>query len=214
MTQIVVREQDITLEEKALSYPNQAKQLIINNPDDYTTAGEFVKTVDGLVKEVHAAFDDNISKAHTLHKSLIAEMNRHLAPLQTAKTMARTLMISWDKEQEQKRRQEEMRLRELARKAEEEAQLAAALEAEAAGQPEEAQAIMEEEVYVPPIIIPKQTPKVEGVQFRTTWKFRIKNEGLIPRGFMLPDMVKIGSVVRATKENHGIPGIEAYSERS
>jgi hypothetical protein len=202
------------LETSVLSYPDKARQLTINNPDDYRIAGEFVKAVDALGKEVEASFGPQIDQAHKLHKSLIAERDRHLKPLTEAKTYARRLMVSYDQEQERKRREEEMRLRELARKAEEEAKLAAAIEAEAAGQQEEAQAILEEEVYVPPIIIKNETPKVQGVQFRTTWKFRVVDQRKIPAEYLIPDMVKIGAVVRAMKGMTNITGIEVYSEKA
>jgi hypothetical protein len=202
------------LETKALSYPDKARQLTINNPDDYRIAGEFVKAVDALGKEVEASFSPQIAQAHALHRSLIAERDRHLKPLTEAKTYARRLMVAYDQEQERKRREEEIRLRELARKAEEDAKLAAALDAEASGQTEEAQAILEEPVYVPPIIIKNETPKVQGVQFRTVWKFRVVDQRKIPAEYLIPDMVKIGAVVRALKQMTTIPGIEVYSEKS
>lgn len=201
------------LEEKALSFPDRARQLTINTPDDYLAAGEFIKTVDALGKEIEASFNPQIDSAHRLHKSLIAERDRHLKPLKEAKATTKGLMIGWDKAQEEKRRQEEARLREEARKREEEAKLQAALEAEANGQQEEAAAILEEEVYVPPVILEKETPKVAGVVFRTVWKFRITDEQKLPRAYLTPDTVKIGQVVRAMKGSTNIPGVEAYEEK-
>ena len=111
------------LETTVLSYPEKAKELTISSAQDYTAAGEFVKAVDGLIKEVEDSFKPQIYQAHKLHKSLVAEMNRHLTPLETARTMARGLMIGWDRLQEMKRREEEARLQDLARKVEEEAKI-------------------------------------------------------------------------------------------
>ena len=81
------------------------------------------------------------------------------------------------------------------------------------GEQEEAEAILQEPVYVPPIIIKKETPKVQGVQFRTVWRFRIFDEELVPREFMRPDEIRIGAVVRAMKGATRIPGVEAYEEK-
>ena len=202
------------LETKALSFPDQARQLVINSPVDYVQCGEFVKAVDALGKEVDASFSPQIAQAHALHRSLIAEMNRHLTPLQTAKTIARGLMIGWDRLQEMKRREEEARLQDLARKVEEDAQLVAALAAEAAGLEDEAEAILKEEIYVPPIIVKKDVPKVNGVRFQTVWRWRIKDLSKIPREYFLLDEVKIGAVVRGLKwAGEVIPGIESYSEK-
>jgi hypothetical protein len=214
MQQLAVREPDLSLETKALSYTDRAKKLTIYSSLDYTVAGEFVKAVDALGKEVEASFGPQIAQAHTLHRSLIAERDRHLKPLAEAKQYARRLMVSYDQEQERKRREEESRLQKLARKAEEDAKLQEAIAAEAAGQTEEAQAILEEEVYVPPVIVKKDVPKVSGVQFRTVWKWRVKDIKKVPLEYLMMDEVKIGSVVRARKqEGEVIPGIEAWSEK-
>ena len=213
MPQAEMKEYSV-LETTVLSYPDKAKQLTIKTPYDYTVAGEFVKAIGALKKEVEESFRPQILQAHNLHKSLIREMDRHLEPLQIASLTVRRLMISWDAHQELLRREEELLLQELARKAEEEAQLAAALEAEANGQKEEAEAIMDEPVYVPPIIVKKDVPKVAGVVFRTIWKWRLNDIKKVPDDYKILDEVKIGAVVRARKQvGEVIPGIEAYSEK-
>ena len=39
------------------------------------------------------------------------------------------------------------------------------------------------------------------------------DQGKIPAAYLVPDMVKIGAVVRAMKGTTNIPGVEAYEER-
>lgn len=202
------------LETRALTLPEQAQTIIIKTPNDYLTAGEFVKQMDALLLEIDGAYDDNILAAHKLHKGLIAKKKTYYDPPSSARKSVRKLMTDWDTEQEKKAKEEETRLRDLARKAEEDAKLQEAIAAEAAGHQEEAQAIMEEEVYVPPIIIQNDTPKVQGVQFRVTWKFKVVDQRKIPAEYLLPDLVKIGAVVRAMKGSTNIPGIEVYSEKA
>ena len=201
------------LETTALSYPDKAKQLTISSAQDYTAAGEFVKSVDGLIREVEGSFKPLIEKAHMTHKAMIAEMNRHLTPLQTAKTMARGLMIGWDRLQEMKRREEEARLQDLARKVEEDAKIQTAFKAAVEGRTVW-RYILNEEIYVPPIIVKKDVPKVNGVRFQTVWRWRIKDLSKIPREYFLLDEVKIGAVCRGLKQaGEVIPGIESYCER-
>ena len=73
---------------------------------------------------------------------------------------------------------------------------------------------MEEPVYVPPIIVKKEVPKVQGVQFRTVWRFRILDRKKIPLEYWALDEAKIGAVVRGLKRpGEVIPGVEAYSEK-
>jgi len=64
------------------------------------------------------------------------------------------------------------------------------------------------------VIVKKDVPKVQGVQFRTVWKYRIKDREKIPSEYWLIDEVKIGAVVRSLKrEGEVIPGVEAYAEK-
>lgn len=201
------------VESQALTIPEQADTLMITDSVTYTRAGEFWKEIRAMRGKVAATFDPLVKQAHELHRETLAKKNEIDRPLEAAEKKVKRLMADYDREQERKRREEEDRLREIARKQEEERRLAEALAAEAAGEKEEAEAILEEEVYIPPPVVPKATPKVEGVSFRTAWKFRIVNESAIPRNYMVPDTVKIGGVVRAMKSATNIPGVEVYEER-
>lgn len=199
--------------EKALSIVDQAEAVQVTDPASYTAAGELFKAIVEMMKEVDSTFDPIIEAAHRSHKAALAQKKKYYDPLDKAKRGVKGLMGAYDQEQERKRREEESRLREIARKEEEDRKLAEALAAEAAGEKEEAAAIIEEPVYVPPVVIKKDVPKVEGLSFRTVWKFRIVNESALPRAYMKPDEVKIGGVVRSMKGATNIPGIEAYEER-
>lgn len=136
------------------------------------------------------------------------------------------------RKEEAERRRVELERLETERKAEEDRLMEAAAAAEKAGDAkraeelaaaaitatdaaaDEAAFIMSEPVYVAPVVLPKETPKLAGGPvYRTIWKFRIYDVGRIPRQYLVPDEVKIGQVVRALKKEHGIMGVEAYEER-
>jgi len=76
---------------------------------------------------------------------------------------------------------------------------------------------LEEEVYVPPVIVKRDVPKVSGVRFTTVWKWRRKNGfdiNKVPREWLMLNEVKIGAQIRLWKrEGEVIPEIEAYSEK-
>lgn len=55
-------------------------------------------------------------------------------------------------------------------------------------------------------------PAADGVQYRSTWKFRIVDETQIPREYLMPDHKLIEGHVRHKKGSTVIPGIEAYEE--
>jgi len=69
------------------------------------------------------------------------------------------------------------------------------------------------EVKVKPSI-----PKMAGIKGRTDWKFRIVDASSVPRQWLKPDELKIGSFVRSVKNKKqaefSIPGIEVWSEDS
>jgi len=167
-----------------------------------------------LLKEIDEGYDDIIKAAHQLHKKAVARKAEYYSPVEAGVKHTKGLMEKFDREQEAIRQAEERRLREIARKEEEERLLQEAIEAEANGETDISEAILEEPIYVPPVVVQKEILKVNGgPTYRTVWKFRIKNVNQIPREYMTPNEIRIGAVVRAMKDQTAIPGIEVYSER-
>jgi len=198
---------------RALTIIEQAHAITIRDSEDYTRAGDLWKSIKDLKEQVNETFSPIISKAHAAHKEALAQKAKIFDPLDAAGRIVKKVMERYDTAQEAIRQAEERRLREIARKAEEERLLMEAIAAEAAGEKEEATAIMEAPVYVAPVVVPKEVPKVQGVSFRTIWRYRITDERKIPREYLKPDDVKIGQVVRALKNQTNLPGIETYEER-
>lgn len=200
--------------ERALSVPDRAKLIIISDNHTLEQAGDILVVIKGLRKEVDAAFDPIISKAHAAHKEAVAQKKRADAPLVEAEGYLKPQISRYYDEQERIRLEAERQAQAEARKLAEEEQLRAAEEAEAAGDKEEAEAILEEPTVAPVVVIPKAVPKVEGISQRTVWKFRIKDEEKIPRKYMMPDKAAIGKVATGLKSKANIPGIEVYPETS
>lgn len=198
--------------ERALTVPEQAKAITITTSDDYVRAGELLLVIKDIRKEIDATFDPIIKKAHETHKEAVAQKKKVDAPLVEAEGIIKPRIAAYMAEQERIRREEEARLREIARKEEEERRLLEAIAAEESGQKEEATAILEEPAYVAPVIVPKTTPKVQGISMQKRWTFRIVNPSLIPREYLTIDEQKIGAVVRALKDQASIPGVEVYAE--
>jgi len=211
------------VEEKALTIVDQAKAVKVTDAETYTAAGSLWKAIGEMIKEVKDTFDPICEAQHLAHKKAVEKRAKYLDPLTAAQKSVKQLMSSYDLEQEKIRQAEQRRLEEIARKqaeeqalldaiaAEEEAKRNGATKEEAA---QESAAIMEEPIFVAPVVIPKAVPKMQGGPvYRTVTKFRIVNEAIIPRQYLVPDMVKIGGVVRALKNQANIPGIEVYEER-
>ena len=207
-------DQTTVVEQKALTVIDQAKMVKIVDAETYKEAGALWKSIEAMKKEVFETFDPIVRKAHAAWKEAIAQKDKYYAPLDEAHRAVKKLMSDYDLEQERLRLAEQRRLEEELRKQEEDRKLQEALDAEASGQKEEAAAILEEPVTAPPIILAKTTPKVAGGPvYRTVWKFKIENAALIPREYLVPDEVKIGGVIRASKGMIKIPGVRAYEDR-
>lgn len=200
------------LEVQALSVPDQAKQITITDQASYERAGQILVIVKGLRKKIDETFDPIISKAFAAHKEAKAQKTKVEAPLLVAEAHVKPLMAFYVNEQERKRREEEEKLRLEAQKKAEAEQLARAEAAEKQGNHQAAEAIISAPVQVAPVVLQSETPKVAGVSYRKSWKFRITDPALVPREYLIPDDKAIGAVVRALKDQCKISGVEVYSE--
>jgi glycyl-tRNA synthetase beta subunit len=212
----------IEVENRALSLVEQAGMVKIEDAKSYEVAGFLWKTIGEVMKEVDETFDPIISATHKAHTQACDQKKKYYVPLDKAKRDVKGLMSNYEQEQERVRLAEQKRLEEIARKEEEERRLLEAIEAEeeakangatAQEAAQEAEAIISEPVYTPPVVLPKSTPKVSGLSFRTIWKFRIKDINVIPRQYMIPDEKAIGAVVRSSQGRIRIAGVEPYEER-
>ena len=199
---------------RALTIIEQANVLTVKDGEDYVEAGVLWKAIKELKDKVNETFKPIIEKAHAAHKEALAQKAKIFDPLEMAGRLVKGIMEKYNREQEAIKQAKERRLREIARKEEEERRLREAIEAEANGEKDISEAILEEPIYVPPIIIEKEVPKVSGIVFREMWDFEIVDEKLIPFEYLQPNMIKIGSVVRSLKSATNIPGIQAFPRRA
>lgn len=192
----------------------EAESFAITNADTYRAASSFLLKVKDLGKEIVAFFGPLKTDAHALHAKLCAAEKEKLAPLQKIESAIKARMLAFDREQERIRREEEAKRREQARRLEEEARLREAVELEKAGESELAERVLEAPAYVPPVAVPKAVPKVQGIKYVTTWKYRIVDDQKIPRQFLSVDEKKIAGVVRSLGAAAEIPGVEVYEDRT
>ncbi|KKN10019.1 hypothetical protein LCGC14_1040740 [marine sediment metagenome] len=200
--------------QKTESAIEEAKGYQIDSPVVYEAAGLFLKGLKGIQKQINETFDPVVKSAYAAHKEAVKAKKKHMEPLNKAEAIVKDKIGTYAVAEEKKRRDEERILQEAARKQEEEARLKEAEEAEARGDTETVEEILETPVVAPPVVLASVTPKVEGISYTTIWKFRIKNPAGIPDKYKLIDEVKIGKIVKAMKDQTNIPGVEVYSEQS
>lgn len=213
-----------TVIDQALSWPQRAKALTILTAATYDEAGEMLRGIKALRKEIDATFTPIITKAHDAHKEACAQKKRAEAPLAEAEAILKQGLIGYQTVQEQIRQADERRLQAIARQEEETRRLdeAAALERAASAAIDltegfqlrrEAEALLEQPIVAPVVTLASSTPKLAGISYREVWKFRVTDPALVPREYLAIDEQKIGGVVRALKGAATIPGIQAYAEK-
>jgi len=202
------------LKAKSVELAEEVKAMTVTDEESYKAVGEAIKSLHDHEKDVKESLREIKSKAYNLHKGITAAEKDILAGIDQLRTEKKREMARWQAEQERKRREEEERLRREVEKKLEEERLRKALELEKEGKKDEAEAALNEPAFVPPPPPPTQAvPKVQGVKFRTVWKFKIVDEAKIPREYLMVDEKKIRKVVEALKEQANIPGIEVYPEK-
>jgi flagellar biosynthesis GTPase FlhF len=211
------------VKERALTIIEQANAIVITDNSAYNFAGVLWKNIKDLKDQVNNTFKPIIEKAHAAHKEALAQKAKIFDPLDAASRTVKSAMEKYDREQEAIRKAEEARLAEIARKEAEERALLDAIAAEeeakrnGATQEQataEAEAIIAEPVYVPPVVLPRATPKLQGGPvFQKRWDFEVVNASLIPRQYLTVDLVKIRQIVTALKDQTNIPGVKVFEKR-
>lgn len=218
------------LTENALIVVSGAKEILIVTVEDYSFADLMLKEVKGWIKilddeekKITRPLLEGIENARALFREPKQKAN-------DAKNILNTRMVEWAEEQKRKEREEERQLQEIARKRAEEEALQQALEAEAAGEKEEAQKIIEEPVYVPPIKIVSEVPKSKESHIRETWSADVFDpmipdqcllitvkaiaEGKAPLQAVQYDMTFLNGQARSYKQGMNIPGVRAVSKKT
>jgi len=214
--------------QKALTVLDQANTLMISTMDDYRVAQGLMKTVKERIKELT---DTRMAQTRPIDESkakIIAFFAIPLEKLEKAKGYLNQIMIKFTEEQEAKRREEERRLQEEAKKRAEEETLRQAIEAEAAGEKEEAEQIISEPVYVMPIKVVSEIPKSKESHIRETWSAEIIDimalvksvaEGKTDVQAIEPNnLIKthafLNTLATRYKQTLNIPGVRAVSKKT
>ena len=202
------------LEKQSQSLTIRANSFAITTDTDYQEAMQFVvEKLKPLRKAIEETFDPIIDQAHKTWKSAIAKKNEKLEPINNAIAFLDKKGKDFRYIQEQKRQEEQRKADELARK--EQAKLEErARKAEEKGKTEKAEELQQKaQEVIAPVVAPKVS-KVDGIVIKKLWTFEIIDAPLIPREYLMPDLTKIGAVVRATKNTLNIPGIRQFQKES
>ncbi len=212
----------IEIETKVMAIPEQAHLIVVSDNDSMTMADNTKSAIKEMLKEIDGVFKSMSDKAFQAHRAITGKWKEVRAPLEEADAYLTKQVKTYLRKLEDIRLEEERRLREVARKQEEERRLADALEAEKEGNVEEAQAILEEEMFVPTPVVKVDVPKVDNRKYRTIPRARcidkMKLIRFVAQNPALADLLDYNSSVGNNKaksmgkEINNIPGLSYYEE--
>jgi uncharacterized membrane protein YqiK len=208
------------LEPKALALPDQARALTITDQATCDAAGEFLRGVATLRKEIVEHHAPLKQKAFEAHRAICDAEKRLLAPVAEAEAAVKRTMGTYLQEQERKRLEAEAEARRAAEEAARQQQQAAALEAIDAGATiEEAEAIVTAPVFVAPVVAPP-APKPKGISTREIWKAEVTDKRAVLAHVLATwpalshlvtvDESQLNKLANSQRQLFNVPGARAF----
>jgi len=203
---------DIGTQKETELMVNRSKVIEIKTDFDYMEAGEFHKTIKGMIKRIKSAFKPSKDKAKQAHSEIVALEKEFLTSLNDAESETKKALVAYDlKREEQRKAEEEAHLKAL-REAEE-SKLEMASMAAVSGNEEKVKEIME--TPEPELPIPTK-PVTRGLSYRDNWKWELIDESKVPVTYkkLVIDQDKINKIVKEIKSDTDIDGIRVYNDRT
>ncbi len=212
-------EGEAELNEAVTAIELQARAIVISTPEDYQQAGEFGRLLKQKSAEVTAFFAPMKKAAHEAHRHICDREKMMLSPLVNAEKVIKKTMGDWALEQERLRREEEERLRALA-KQESDRLLQEAIDADRSGNSEAVeQALANAQVIDQAgrnLVLPSEPTKADGVSVSKDWEIVSVDNNSVPVSFSGIELRPVDTaaamrLIRASKGQIQIPGI-VYKE--
>lgn len=212
-----IEKQEVLKEISAVE--QMASAIEVHNDEQYKTAGEFLKDLKRRQKEIEKKIEPFWRKSYEAYKEVNAFKSEALNPFKEAEKTTKDKMASYMMEVERRKREEEARIRELA-KAEMEAKMREAEEASLIGDDEgaeiaRAEASVMESAMSTTVEVAK--PTVGGVGQRKDWEIVSIDPEAVPISVagveIRPvDEKAVIALIRGTKGKVSIPGVR-YREK-
>ena len=205
----------LALASEAESTLTLAKEYVIDGPEMYGLAADELKSIKAKAKDLDEMRKSMTRPLDDAKKRIMDFFNKPLSFLTEAESLIKRSMLTYDREQERKRQEEEARLRELARQEQERLrkeaeEKAAALIAE--GKAEEAAEIKQDVPVVPLPTVRTEQPKVAGISRRQVWKARVIDPTKVPRDYLMVNEKALDALAKSTKGEIKVDGVEFYAE--
>ena len=209
------------VESQALAIPEKAQVIIIDSKESMAWADQFKKNIKTLIKEIDDTFKPLAEKAFAAHRAITKKWNETKDPLIGADELITSRIKAYIRKIDEERLAEERRLREIARKEEEERRLVEAIELEKEGNMEEAQAVIAEPMNIVTPTVKVDIPQIDKRMYRTNWYAKVIDKNQLIKfvatrldyaDCLEPNMSILNQKARSLKDALNIPGVVIIEE--
>ena len=210
---------------KSTELTEQAQLIEVVDQKTQEMASEVLLAIAGMRKEIADTFKPMKDAAYKAHKTICDQERALDNPLLDAERTLKNRIGGFVQEQqrlaraaeEEQRRAERERAEEEARRVAEEQALDQAIDLEARGNTEAAEAVLQNPApvaprYVAPAPIAPAVAQVKGVTTRMEWDFKIVDIAKIPREYLMVNEIAIRNLGKNTKGRINIPGVEFFEK--
>lgn len=207
------------IQDEQKSILEQIQEITINNEEDNVKAGNFLKQIKPVIKNIKEYWKPLKESAKKAHSNLCSKEKEMLEPLEQAEIQIKAKMSVYITEQEEKARREQEALRK-AQQEEALRQLAEAEKLKAEGKEMEAQ-IQEEMAYAideVKTVVEPTIQKQEGISYMTDYSIVIVDANKVPtyvNGIEIRpiDVQAIKKLAKASKGQIQIEGIKILEKK-
>lgn len=196
----------------------QAQDLEIVDNDDYLASGSMLDRIIERRDAILAFFKKPAEDANNVHKFITSLRGTLVQPLDDIEELLKTRRKNFRQEDERARLKKEEAARKQAKDEAEQAALQQAAQMQEIGETAAAETILERAAMAPPppVHVASEVPKEKGKSVRKTWKYKVVNEQLVKREFLMPDDSKIKPIVEklGLDAMSIIGGIEVYPDET
>lgn len=206
----------------------QSNVFAVQSAAEYTQGAELLKDVKARRSFIVEFFQDSKAKAHATWKSICNKEKEFTDILDTAEAKIKIAMLKWKQAEDRRAAEERMALQreaDLRARQEQERLDTERFEAMQSGDVEEVVQLQSQTVAPAPIVsVQPSTPKVAGLQGRSTWKARVIDKaefiGAVVKNFelmqqyLIVDQSALNAFARTSKGQTKIAGVEFFEEES
>jgi hypothetical protein len=193
------------------------KVTAVTSAEEEENANNAGRVLQAEGKEIENFYTPLKRQVDSFKAPLLAHEKELALPVDAEKKRLGGLLTTYNQEIERKRQEEERKAREEADRVAREEQLARAVELEAAGDLESAEAVLEEPVFSPTIIQSVATLKPAGQVGKTVYLAKVLDfnkllkavmDGKAPRQCITVDQGYLDGKARLDKDGFDVPGVQ------